>query len=334
MRGCRADDLGNNSVTAGSRSRRRGQRSGAVKTEQVSCRESGGGLQPSPAMKTWGSMRPSSSYQTLPTKTRPPMLLGGLSRHREGEVVAVVSPMGKATNNQMMLPTSVQAATHLLSRPPRPAVSRSISFSTAPRPETALFLARQRKEDVGERRIGRSQSVYGLQHPASSQSLPLQLQPVAAPTLPFGSCASCGSTGWRPLEEEELPQPEASPLSKLGYNSIKSRSLLSLNQTSLSAPKPLQWTPASSRYSSTGTLAVSSTSTPTTTANILSKSHRSSSARNLLFLNELNQECKSPADHAIASLRVRHCEASITLNTAHITAVNSLDSLLKLLFFS
>ena len=263
------------------------------------------------------------------------MLLGGLSRHREGEVVAVVPPTVKATNSQMMLPTSVQAASsHLLSRPPRPVVSRSISFSTAPRPETALFLARQRKEDVGERRIGRSQSVYGLQHPASSQSLPLHLQPVAAPTLPFGSCASCGSTGWRPLEEEELPQPEASPLSKLGYNSIKSRSLLSLNQTSLSTPKPLQWTPANSRYSSTGTLAVSSSSTPTTTANILSKSHRSSSARNLLFLNELNQECKSLADHAIASVRVRHCEASITLNTAHVTAVNSLDSLLKLLFFS
>ena len=266
-------------------------------------------------MKTWGSMRPSSSYQTLPTKTRPSMFLGGLSRHREGEVVAVVSPTVKATNNEMsmmMLPTTVQqqSATHpshLLSRPPRPVVSRSISFSTAPRPETALFLARQRKEDVGERRIGRSQSVYGLQHPVSSQSFPVQqLQPPAAPTLPFGSCASCGSTGWRPLEEEELPQPEASPLSKLGYNSIKSRSLLSLNQTSLSAPKPLQWTPASSRYSSTGTLAVSSStsSMPTTTANILSKSHRSSSARNLLFLNELNQECKSPADHAIASLSV------------------------------
>ena len=220
-------------------------------------------------------------------------------------MVAVVPPTVKATNKETsrMLPTTVQAASHLLSRPPRPVVSRSISFSTAPRPETALFLARQRKEDVGERRIGRSQSVYGLQHPAS-QSFPLQLQP-ASPTLPFGSCASCGSTGWKPLEEEELPQPEASPISKLGYNSIKSRSLLSLNQTSLSAPKPLQWTPASSRYSSTGTLAVStSTSMPTTTANILSKSHRSSSARNLLFLNELNQECKSPADHAIASLSV------------------------------
>ena len=292
-------------------------------------------------MKTWGSMRPSSSYQTLPTKTRPPMLLGGLTRHREGEVVAVVPPTVKATNNQtMMLPTSVQQAathpSHLLSRPPRPVVSRSISFSTAPRPETALFLARQRKEDVGERRIGRSQSVYGLQHPVSSQSFPLQqLQPAAAPTLPFGSCASCGSTGWRPLEEEELPQPEASPLSKLGYNSIKSRSLLSLNQTSLSAPKPLQWTPASSRYSSTGTLAVSSsTSMPTTTANILSKSHRSSSARNLLFLNELNQECKSLAtDHAIASLRVPLLGLHYPEYHPHVTAVNSLDSPLKLLFF-
>ena len=276
-------------------------------------------MQPGPVMRTWGSMRPSSSYQTLPTKTRPSMFLSGLSRHREGEVVAVVPPTVKASNNKTtpMLPTTVHAAqhqtpSHLLSRPPRPVVSRSISFSTAPRPETALFLARQRKEDVSERRIGRSQSVYGLQHP---QNFPVHL---AAPTLPFGSCASCGSTGWRPhLEEEELPQPEASPLSKLGYNSIKSRSLLSLNQTSLSAAKPLQWAPPSSRYSSTGTLAISSSSSlPTTTANILSKSHRSSSARNLLFLNELNQECKFPAERAIASPRAALCGRSITLNAA------------------
>ena len=258
-------------------------------------------------MKTWGSMRPSSSsYQTLPKKTRAPLLLGGLSRHREGEVVAVVSPTMKPIDNHSMVPTTVQTSahqtqSHLLSRPPRPVVSRSISFSTAPRPETSLFLARQRKEDVGERRIGRSQSVYGLQHPSSFSG---QLQVPSAPTLPFGSCASCGSTGWRPLEEEELPQPEASPLSKLGYNSIKSRSLLSLNQASLSAPKPLQWAPPSSRYSSTGTLAVSSTNSmmPGTTANILSKSNRSSSARNLLFLNEQSQDCKSPAvGRAIAS---------------------------------
>ena len=257
-------------------------------------------------MKTWGSMRPSSSsYQTLPKKSRTPLLLGSLSRHREGEVIAVVSPTMKAIDNHSMVPTTVQTSahqtqSHLLSRPPRPVVSRSISFSTAPRPETALFLARQRKEDVGERRIGRSQSVYGLQHPTSFSG---QLQVPTAQTLPFVSCASCGSTGWRPLEEEELPQPEASPLSKLGYNSIRSRSLLSLNQASLSAPKPLQWAPPSSRYSSTGTLAVSSTSSrPGITANILSKSNRSSSARNLLFLNEQSQDCKSPAvGRAIAS---------------------------------
>ena len=211
----------------------------------------------------------------------------------------------KAIDSHSMVPTTVQTSvhqtqSHLLSRPPRPVVSRSISFSTSPRPETALFLARQRKEDVGERRIGRSQSVYGLQHPSSFSG---QLQVPSAPTLPFGSCASCGSTGWRTLEEEELPQPEASPLSKLGYNSIKSRSLLSLNQASLSAPKPLQWAPPSSRYSSTGTLAVSSSNImPGTTANILSKSNRSSSARNLLFLNEQSQDCKSPAvGRAIAS---------------------------------
>ena len=214
-------------------------------------------------MRTWGTMRPAYSYQTLPSKMRYSAL--GLPRHREGEV-------------EVQYP-SYAAPPPPLSRPPRPSVSRSLSLSQSPRTDTSLQLPRQ----ATARRMARSQSVYSVQESPASL------------TLPFQPCSTCGSPSWRPeLEDEEVEtRPEPSPLSKLGYNSIKSRSLVSLHQASLSmSPSPLMWPLARTRYSSTGHLAIAPAPPPH--ANILTKSQRSSSARNLLLLNESYQDCKCP----------------------------------------
>ena len=241
-------------------------------------------------MKTWASL---NSYHTLPSKMR------CLPSPREGEVVgramvpttvtlapkvALVSP---STDSTLVAITPRGSRVPPLCRPPRPAVSRSISFSQPQRPDS--YTSRHHREAV-PRRVGRSQSVYGL------QEVP------AAPTLPFGSCSSCGSAAWPPVgEEEELPRPEPSPLSKLGYNSIKSRSLLSLHQGGSGGPGPLLWPLSKGRFSSTGHLGPPpghlGPSGPPQHANILSKSARSSSARNLLLLSEPSQDCKLGSFH-------------------------------------
>ena len=235
-------------------------------------------------------MRPAYSYQTLPSKMRCSALVTSLPRFRDSEAKSKINTSIHAPAP----PTPV-------SRPPRPTVSRSLSLS---QPSSPLQLSRPRREEGSLRRMTRSQSVYSMQEKPTT-------------TLPFGSCASCGSQSWKPEEEEEeLPKPEPSPLSALGYNSIKSRSLLSLNQASLTNhSKPLVWPLSRNRYSSTGHLVpstVPSPANPQPHANILSKSHRTSSARNLILLNEVYQDCKFPSHHLSESQRQAIVLESIT----------------------